>query len=44
MEPQLILYYRVRSPCKSSKIKNWKNQGIISDNWDNEMPTIDEID
>tara|TARA_B100001063_G_C16393505_1_gene371344 strand:- start:64 stop:342 length:279 start_codon:yes stop_codon:yes gene_type:complete len=34
MEPQIILYYRIRHPPKSSKIKNWKNQGIISDDWD----------
>ena len=34
MEPQIIQYYRIRHPPKSSKIKNWKNQGIISDDWD----------
>ena len=40
MEPQIIQYYRIRTPgrspgvIKSSKIKNWKIQGIISDDWD----------
>lgn len=40
MEPQIILYYRIKNPTrspgavKSSKIKCWKSQGIISDNWD----------
>ena len=35
MEPQIILYYRVKTkPPKSQKIKGWINQGIISNNWE----------
>ena len=35
MEPQIIDYYRVKTrPLKSTKIKSWINQGIISDDWD----------
>ena len=35
MEPQIIDYYKVRSgPLKSTKIKSWINQGMVSDDWD----------
>lgn len=33
MEPQIIQYYRVKNQPKSAKIKSWKNQGIISEDW-----------